>query len=461
MGIKPIFFSVVGSVLIAMLGVHMETQSQTVDLDKLLKEAQTQKAVFEAQKAAEDLRKAKAEADKAASEAENAKANQAYKQSLDAQNQDIDLQTKIATLQAAKQKLAAEEIKQVSEAFKLPDLTKVAAPTATPPKADVQIFLNASRLVTNTANEIVKSVIEGLPNALACTANTKLVLLRDTPANRGLLSSYSSVLRSVQYHREYSDELSKRGELPVAATISAAPPLTAIATGVNLIGSALQIAAALRPTLAYGSSTQVGQFNDAAIFAAIASPLKAQSVSLVDLQESSAWFQDAADQANAVDSKILKEMASFEKSINKLEVLLSLRQTELAELQKSAAPTNLGRIAVLQPLVVEIQSSVKKSRDFLSSLIATTAETPLNIVTKLQGVESFFAQNKGNCTYWISLTGVTMTSDIQGVQPALSRQRTFVKSAGGATWSIYAFSGQQLAGGVVTAQVSWDRADPL
>jgi hypothetical protein len=261
--------------------------AQTPDLDKQIKEAQLQKAVYEAQKVAEEVRKAKADADKAATEAENAKAVQSAKQALDAQSADADLQEKLVKLQAAKATALQAEIKSIADAFKVPALDKVSAPVATAPKADAQSYRNSHLLLQEIGQQISKQVLDAAfvrtNQARPAASRKEIVLLRNSAANRALAGAYGTTSRSLRFHIENLSALTKRAEVTASVAPSILPSITSIAAGINLIGSSLQIAAALRPTIAYGSSTQGGQFTENAVYRDVATRIAEGGIVLVNL----------------------------------------------------------------------------------------------------------------------------------------------------------------------------------
>lgn len=423
-------------------------------LAQQIKEAEAEAAVYAAQKAASDARKAKAEADTAAIEAENAKA-------IQASSQQLSLQTAVATLDKAKNEALAGRVNTIQDAVSLTGLAEMKR-DATTPKSNVGEFKNAAEQTAIFAAQIAARVKTTAQRA--CTSAPAMVMA-DTESARGLLAAYSD---AIQMSRLLVTLL-KGAKNAADGQGRPARSLPGISMAVSLANSVASFAAAIRPTTAYADGAIVGPFSDSTLMAAVAVAIRAeaqptenlQAVSFVDLGKASLQFGAVAfaNRIEAADMSVALELGYIDAEIEDSETTLAKLRGQLDTAQ-AKKPQLAGRIEDLTARIAALESVIKKARDFQASLVEVKVAGTTSVLAKLLPLDRTIGRRVSQCTLWLAISTQGFATDIRAMQPAFSKQKTYIRSARAVAWALSDAQGARQDGGFLTSTTSWTQADP-
>jgi hypothetical protein len=422
------------------------------ELARQLKEAQTKKAVYEAQTAAENARKAKAEADKAATEAESAKALQATTQEMAAQTLLLDYQTKVIAQDKAKVAVGADKINLYQDAlsFTTTDFKR----EATAPQATVAQFNNAltqtAVIATNIAKQVKSAATESCQKQPA-------IVMRDSDAVRQLVSSYVDTVLGAR-----SMEMELRENSVSSTSRSGERIAPAVAGAVSLFNSLATFAASVRPTTNYGTGSATSAVFTADTLAGLVasqfSPRRVVgSATFVDLSAASpdVSIVKSTPTEDSYMVSLTVELNKFDVSFVRVSNRILRMELELHALESAKKTTE---VAVLTAEIARVKDLQKRARDFRTNLY--TKENGLTLLTRLMTVDRFVRSDPSPCLAWLAVNNVTTLSDLRALQPAFSRQVTWVRSTAVANWSLRQADGTWLAGGMEHQTSAWAKEDP-
>lgn len=423
-------------------------------LAQQIKEAEAEAAVYMAQKAASEARKAKAEADTAAIEAENARATQTVSQQL-------ALQTAAVALDKAKNEVIASRVNTIQDAVSLNGLSEIKRDAVTP-KSNVGEFQNAAEQTATFAAQIAPRVTA---TARRACPSAPAIVMADTESTRGLLSAYTD---AIQMSRLLVKLLKATTN---AADVKGAPPrsLPGISMAVSLANSVASFAAAIRPTTAYADGAIAGPFSDSTLMTAVAGAIRMeapsagnlQPVSFVDLGKASIDFgaMAFASRNEQADVSIVLELGKVDTEIENAETKLAKLKVQLGTAQAEKPPV-ASRIADLTAGIAALEGVIQKARDFQASLVEVKVAGTSSVLAKLLPVDRTIGRRANQCVLWLGISTQGFATDIRAMQPAFSKQKTYIRSARAVTWALSDADGTRQDGGFLASSTPWAQADP-